>query len=86
MSYNIVNDKNNKIIDLADLKTNNMTRKVKPKPNERGAEHKNNTSAKAGLNKSILNKGCHQLEDFINYKAERARKVMSPNIYTSAMK
>ena len=84
-SRSIVNDKNHKIIILEDLKTKNLTKKSAPKPNANGGWDKNNAKAKSGLNKSILDKGWYQFEMFVNYKAERAGKVMFkvPAAYTS---
>ena len=84
-SHSIINNKNHNIIVLEDLKTKNLTKKAAPKPNSNGGWEKNNSKAKSGLNKSILDKGWHQFEVFINYKAERAEKVMFkvPAAYTS---
>lgn len=73
-SHQIVTDKQNKIIVLEDLNTKGMTKRPKAKPNNRGGWEKNNSRAKAGLNKAILDKGWHQLEIFIAYKAQRAGK------------
>lgn len=75
-SRRIINNKNYKIIVLEDLKTKNMSGRSKPKPNARGGWDKNNAKAKSGLNRSILDKGWHRFETFLNYKAERAGKVM----------
>jgi putative transposase len=74
-SYAIVTKKDNKIIILEDLQTKNMTRKPKAKKDESGHWEKNKAKAKAGLNKSILDKGWHQLESYIKYKSYRAGKV-----------
>jgi putative transposase len=59
---------------MEDLKTKNMTARPKAKKGEDGKWEKNRASAKAGLNKSILDKGWHQVEAFIKYKSFRAGK------------
>lgn len=46
----------------------------KVKQNDSGTWEKNGAHAKAGLNRSILDKGWHQLESFIQYKTYRAGK------------
>ena len=73
------------MIILEELKTKNLTRKAKPKPNLKGRWDKNNAKAKAGLNTAILDKGWHQFEVFVNYKADKAGEVMfkAPAPYTS---
>jgi len=74
-SQAIVSKPENKIIVLEDLRTKNMTAKPKAKQDESGKWVKNGAAAKAGLNKSILDKGWHQLETFLKYKTYRAGKV-----------
>ena len=73
-SKEIVDNPKNKIIVLEDLRTKNMTAKPKAKQTDTGHWEKNGANAKAGLNKSILDKGWHQLESFIKYKSYRAGK------------
>jgi putative transposase len=73
-SRKIVDNPQNKIIVLEDLRTKNMTTKPKAKQTDTGKWEKNGANAKAGLNKSILDKGWHQLESFIKYKSYRAGK------------
>lgn len=73
-SHAIVNNPKNKVIVLEDLKTTNMTAKPKARQTGSGKWEKNGANAKAGLNKSILDKGWHQLEIFIKYKTYRAGK------------
>ncbi len=73
-SHAIISNPQIKVIVLEDLKTKNMTKRPKPKQNEKGQWEKNGGRAKAGLNKSILNQGWHKLEEFIKYKAHRAGK------------
>ncbi|MFW7381678.1 MAG: zinc ribbon domain-containing protein [Oligoflexus sp.] len=51
-----------------------MTAKPKAKQTDAGQWEKNGANAKAGLNKSILDKGWYQLESFIKYKSYRAGK------------
>jgi putative transposase len=76
---------NNKVIILEDLKTSNMTKKPKAKKDETGKWKKNNRKAKAGLNRSILDKGWHLLESFLKYKASKALRPLFKIIanYTS---
>lgn len=63
-----------------------MTHRPKPKPDEATGKYlPNGAAAKAGLNKSILDAGWYQLQQYCTYKAEEAgRSVLfvSPN-YTS---
>lgn len=74
-SHAIVKDSKNKVIILEDLKTSSMTKKPKAvKDEQTGKWQKNNASAKAGLNKSILDKGWHQLESYLFYKSFRSGK------------
>lgn len=73
-SRKIVDNPQNKVIVLEDLRTKNMTAKPKAKQIDSGRWEKNGVNAKAGLNKSILDKGWHQLESFIKYKSYRAGK------------
>jgi putative transposase len=73
-SRKIVDNPQNKIIVLEDLRTKNMTAKPKAKQTDSGRWEKNGANSKAGLNKSILDKGWHQLESFIKYKSYRAGK------------
>lgn len=74
-SRKIVDDENVKIIVLEDLKTGQMTRAPKSKRDEKtGRWLKNNASAKAGLNRSILDKSWHQLECYLIYKANKKGK------------
>jgi putative transposase len=73
-SRKIVDNPQNKIIALEDLRIKNMTAKPKAKQLDSGRWEKNGANAKAGLNKSILDKGWHQLESFIKYKSYRAGK------------
>ena len=76
-SRSIVDDENAKVIVLEDLKTSKMTKKPKPQPCESGKGwKKNKRRAKTGLNKSILDKGWHQLETFLEYKASDAGKAL----------
>lgn len=74
-SRSIVDNPQTKIIVLEDLRTKNMTAKPKAKKNAQGKWENNGAKAKAGLNRSILDQGWHQLETFIKYKSHRAGKV-----------
>ncbi|MFM7982383.1 MAG: transposase, partial [Candidatus Fonsibacter sp.] len=71
-SRKIINDKNHKVIILESLNIQNMTKRPEPKPNDKGNWGKNCARAKAGLNKSILDKGWHQFEIFLAYKSQNA--------------
>jgi putative transposase len=63
-----------------------MTRRPKPKRDDTTGEYlPNGAAAKAGLNKSILDAGWYQLQQYCTYKAESAGRAVlfvSPN-YTS---
>jgi putative transposase len=67
---------NNQVIILEDLKTSKMSKKPKAKKDKTGKWQKNNRKSKAGLNKSILDKGWYLLECFLKYKAYRAKKAL----------
>lgn len=73
-SRKIVDNPQTKIIVLEDLRTKSMTAKPKAKQTNNGKWEKNGANAKAVLNRSILDKGWHQLESFIKYKSYRAGK------------
>jgi putative transposase len=68
------------------LHPSNMTHRPKPKKDETTGEYlPNGAAAKAGLNKSILDAGWYQFQQYCTYKAEdagRAVLFVSPN-YTS---
>ncbi len=68
------------------LRPANMTRRPKPKIDDATGEYlPNGASAKAGLNKSILDAGWYQFQQYCTYKAENAGRAIlfvSPN-YTS---
>ena len=53
-----------------------MTRRAEPRKNDQGKWLKNGAAAKSGLNRAILDKGWHQFESFLKYKAERAGKAI----------
>lgn len=74
-SRKIVDNPQTKVIVLEDLRTKNMTATPKAKKMADGKWEKNGSKAKAGLNRSILDQGWHQLETFIKYKSYRAGKV-----------
>jgi putative transposase len=65
-----------KIFIFEDLKTSSMTKKPKAKLDENGKFASNKAAQKAGLNKAILDKGWHQLEIFVKYKADQVGKVV----------
>jgi len=84
-SRKIVDREKTEVIVFENLRTKCMTKKPKAKQDENGKWLRNNASAKAGLNKSILDKSWHLLEVFTKYKAKNEGKIVfkvSPN-YTS---
>lgn len=68
-----------------ELQPANMSKRPKPKQDENGTYLPNGAAAKGGLNKSILDAGWGQFQQFCTYKAERAgREVLLINPkYTS---
>jgi putative transposase len=74
-----------KIFVFEDLKTSNMTKSPKAKMDHNDKFIPNKASAKAGLNKAILDKGWHKLEVYTRYKAFNAGKAVFKisAIYTS---
>ena len=75
-SRKIINDKNHQIIVLESLNVQQMTKRPAPKLNAQGGWDKNCARAKAGLNKSILDRGWHQFEIFLAYKSQNAGKAL----------
>jgi putative transposase len=74
-SRSIVSNPQHKVLILEDLRTKNMTVAPKAKQDEKtGHFLPNKAKAKAGLNKAILDKGWHQFEELLKYKAYRAGK------------
>lgn len=73
----IVDQKEIKVIVLEYLKTKQMTGKPKAKQDVITKKWlKNNRASKAGLNRSILDKGWFQLENYLKYKTHRAGKAL----------
>ncbi len=74
------------LLFIEDLKVANMSRRPKPKQDEETGKYlPNNASAKAGLNKSILDAGWGRFFQILRYKAEALCKsvvAVSPR-YTS---
>jgi putative transposase len=68
-----------------ELQPANMSKRPKPKQDASGAYLPNGAAAKGGLNKSILDAGWGQFQQFCTYKAARAgREVLLVNPkYTS---
>jgi putative transposase len=60
------------LIVIEDLPIDNMVRRPKPIPDTDGGHHVNGASAKAGLNKSILDVGWGKFRAMLAYKAEEA--------------
>lgn len=70
------------LIAHEDLRIKNMTRRPAPRPGANGTYSPNGASAKAGLNRSILDAGWGQLLRLIAYKAEEAgRTVIAVDAY-----
>jgi len=69
-SHAIVSNPETKVIIIEDLKTRNMTQSAKG-DNEKPGK---NVSAKAGLNRAIVDKGWHRLETYLGYKAKKYGK------------
>lgn len=65
------------IIVFEDLKTANLTKRPKPKQDEETGQYlPNGASAKAGLNKSILDAGWYAFTEMTKYKAACAGRVV----------
>lgn len=75
-SYKLVHQKDTQVFIFEDLGTKRMTKRPKPKQDSKGKWLKNKASAKAGLNKAILDKSWHLLEVFTKYKAKNMGKVV----------
>jgi putative transposase len=76
-SRSLVDNPKYKVFVLEDLKTKNMTRKPKSKKDPITNKcKKNRARAKAGLNRSILDKGWYMFENFLSYKTHRALKAI----------
>lgn len=78
--------KSNGVIVFEDLKLQNMTKRPKPKSDEKGGYAKNGAKAKAGLNRVILKSGLGGLRSKVESKGDRNnRTVIRVNpAYTSA--
>lgn len=84
-SHAIVGNESVEIIGIEDLKIKSMTARPEPKKFEDEEFLPNGANAKAGLNKAILEKAWGLTERFIEYKAQRAGKLIIkvPAPYTS---
>lgn len=58
------------------LQISNMTRRARPRPNDKGGHDPNGASAKSRLNREILGAGWGQLLRMIAYKAEEAGRTV----------
>jgi len=74
VSHKLVN--RYQVIVFEDLETANLTKRPKPKQDENGKHLPNNASAKAGLNKSILDAGWYMFVEMCRYKAEEAGRTL----------
>ncbi|MFP5268831.1 RNA-guided endonuclease InsQ/TnpB family protein [Coleofasciculus sp.] len=63
-----------KVFFVEDIKPGNLSRKNKPKQDEKGRYVPNGQSAKSGLNKSINDAGWSQFLSILTYKAAKAGK------------
>ncbi len=75
-SYDLVNNENNQVFVLEDLKLKNMMAAPKPKQDHKGRYVSNGAAAKAGLNKSIQNSALGLIKQFISYKAVKKNKLI----------
>ena len=84
-SHAIVGNESVEIIGIEDLKIKSMIARPEPKKFEDEEFLPNGANAKAGLNKAILEKAWGLTERFIEYKAQRAGKLIIkvPAPYTS---
>ena len=73
-SHTLVADPKISLIVFEALGVMQMTKRAKPKPNERGGWDRNNAAAKSGLNRSILSSSWGKIHTFTKYKALRAHK------------
>lgn len=75
-SHKIVSDEATKAVVFEDLKTKQMTKRPKSKAIGPGKWAKNQASAKAGLNKAILQSAWNMLFLFCSYKAAKLGKAI----------
>ncbi len=69
-------DSDAEIIVLEDLKIRNMTKAPEPKQDENGNYLPNGASAKAGLNKAILESCWGKIKTYTTYKGRRSGKLL----------
>lgn len=84
-SHTLATDSRYKLFVFEALKVKNMSKKAKPKQNEKGRWLRNGATAKSGLNKSILASAWGQNKVFLQYKARRQGKrvIEVPAFYSS---
>ena len=85
VSRKMVDRKETQVVIFENLGTKKMTKKPKSKQDDNGNWISNRRRAKAGLNRSILDKNWYMLEAYTKYKLEQAGKYffkIAPN-YTS---
>lgn len=76
VSHQLVRKTGFKVFTLEDLQVANMTKRPKPKQDQKTGQYlPNGASAKAGLNRSILKSCWGNITLFTRYKAERESKV-----------
>ena len=69
-------NRDEKVFFVEDIKPGNLSRRNKPKQNEKGEYLPNGQSAKSGLNKSINDAGWGQFLSILAYKAAKAGKAV----------
>ena len=84
-SFNLANDPRYKLFVFEALKVANMTKRAKPKQDERGHWIRNGAAAKSALNKAILASTWGKTKVFLEYKARRSGKlcIEVPAFYSS---
>lgn len=76
ISYSLASNLQLELFVFEDLKVKNMTKRAKPKMDERGKFIRNGASAKSGLNKSVLESVWGNTKTFTEYKAKRQGKLV----------
>ncbi|RDZ14987.1 transposase, partial [Enterobacter sp. EC-NT1] len=74
VSHLLVSEARYQVLVFEDLPIQNMTKRPKPKTNNRGQFKPNGACRKAGLNRAILASAWGQVLWFTRYKALRAGK------------
>ncbi len=75
-SHALVSNPRTALLVFEALQVRNMTRKPRPKQDEAGRYRPNRATAKAGLNRRILESAWGQVRSYSQYKARRAGKLV----------